>query len=36
MKASAVNTYQVLWADMLVCSKDAMDVIVKRIEKVTK
>ena len=36
MKASAVNTYQVLWADMLVCSKDAMDVIVKRIEKVSK
>ena len=36
MKANAVNTYQVLWADMLVCSKDAMDVIVKRIEKVTK
>jgi len=36
MNASAVNTYQVLWADMLVCSKAAMDVIVKRIEKVTK
>ncbi len=36
LEASDVNTYDILWADMLVCSKDAMDVIVKRIEKVTK
>ena len=36
LEAFDINTFDVLWADMLVCSKDAMDVIVKRIEKVTK
>ncbi len=31
MKASAINTYQIVWADKLVCSKAAVDEFVKRI-----
>lgn len=33
IKASSVNTYQIVWADKLVCSKAALDSFLARIQK---